>query len=516
MTAKDLKTALLQEAVHGKLVPQIASEGNARDLLEEIRKEKLSHGLDFANAKSGKRKSKKETALAGSNPCDITEDEIPFEIPENWCWCRLSEYLDIRDGTHDSPKFYDNGIPFVTSKNLNDGILDFSTCKYITEEDHKKFSARSFVEDGDILFAMIGSIGNPVIVKKKFDFSFKNMALFKRYTKEKTDTDMKYIFYYLSYIQFELKRIATGGVQSFIGLGTFREMLFPLPPLSEQKRIVAAIEKFMPLIEEYGKKETQLKAINEKIGTLTKKAILQEAVQGKLVPQKAAEGNARDLLEEIRKEKLSHGLDFANAKSGKKKSKKETALAGSNPCDITEEEIPFDIPESWCWCRWGDLSESIQYGYNAPAKETGRIKMVRISDIHENKVFWDSVPYCNISEDEIQTYILKKNDILFARTGGTVGKSFLVQDVPCEAIYAGYLIRTHYNSEKLVPQYLKFFMESNLYWEQLKEGTIATAQPNCNGKTLSKMLIPLPPLAEQKRIVAAIEKMLPLCEKLGE
>ena len=528
MTAKDLKNALLQEAVQGKLVPQIASEGNAWDLLEEIRKEKLSHGLDLRleaslaiNAKSGKRKSKKETALAGSNPCDITEDEIPFEIPENWCWCRLSEYLDIRDGTHDSPKFYDNGIPFVTSKNLNDGILDFSTCKYITEEDHKKFSARSFVEDGDILFAMIGSIGNPVIVKKKFDFSFKNMALFKRYTKEKTD--MKYIFYYLSYIQFELKRIATGGVQSFIGLGTFREMLFPLPPLAEQKRIVAAIEKFMPLIEEYDKKETQLKAINEKIGTLTKKAILQEAVQGKLVPQIASEGNAWDLLEEIRKEKLSHGLDLRleaslaiNAKSGKKKSKKETALAGSNPCDIKEEEIPFEIPENWCWCRWGDLSESIQYGYNAPAKETGRIKMVRISDIHENKVFWDSVPYCDISEDEIQTYILKKNDILFARTGGTVGKSFLVQDVPCEAIYAGYLIRTHYNSEKLVPQYLKFFMESNLYWEQLKEGTIATAQPNCNGKTLSKMLIPLPPLAEQKRIVATIEKMLPLCEKIGE
>ena len=245
------KKAILQEAVQGKLVPQFASEGNARDLLEEIRKEKLSHGLDFANAKSGKRKSKKETALAGSNPCDITEEEILFDIPENWCWCRLSEYLDIRDGTHDSPKFYDNGIPFVTSKNLNDGILDFSTCKYITEEDHKKFSARSFVEDGDILFAMIGSIGNPVIVKKKFDFSFKNMALFKRYTKEKTD--MKYIFYYLSYIQFELKRIATGGVQSFIGLGTFREMLFPLPPLAEQKRIVAAIEKMLPLCENLGK-----------------------------------------------------------------------------------------------------------------------------------------------------------------------------------------------------------------------------------------------------------------------
>jgi len=248
-----------------------------------------------------------------------------------------------------------------------------------------------------------------------------------------------------------------------------------------------------------------------------KNALLQEAVQGKLVPQIASEGNARDLLEEIRKER-GESLPLAPAR----KRSSATPSAGSNAArnarfaPITEDEIPFEIPENWCWCRWGDLSESIQYGYNAPAKETGRIKMVRISDIHENKVFWDSVPYCDISEDEIQTYILKKNDILFARTGGTVGKSFLVQDVPCEAIYAGYLIRTHYNSEKLVPQYLKFFMESNLYWEQLKEGTIATAQPNCNGKTLSKMLIPLPPLAEQKRIVAAIEKFMPLIEEYGK
>ena len=109
MTAKDLKTALLQEAVQGKLVPQIASERNARDLLEEIRKEKLSHGLDLRleaslaiNAKSGKRKSKKETALAGSNPCDITEDEIPFEIPENWCWCRLGDFCDVVTGSLDA------------------------------------------------------------------------------------------------------------------------------------------------------------------------------------------------------------------------------------------------------------------------------------------------------------------------------------------------------------------------------------------------------------------------------
>ena len=495
MTAKDLKNALLQEAVQGRLVPQIASEGNARDLLEEIRKEKLSHGLDFANAKSGKRKSKKETALAGSNPCDIKEEEIPFEIPENWCWCKIED-ITIPIGNKNNQiqskdVLKDGKIPVVSQgQNLIDGYSN-ETEKVIN----------------NIPVIMFGDHTRNV---KYIDFPFVIGADGTRFFKPLLCNEY-YIYYLITFISLKLRNRGYARHYSLL-----KEEWLPLPPLAEQKRIVAAIEKFMPLIEEYGKKETQLKAINEKIGTLTKKAILQEAVQGKLVPQIASEGNARDLLEDIRKEKLSHGLDFANAKSGKRKSKKETALAGSNPCDITEEEIPFDIPESWCWCRWGDLSESIQYGYNAPAKETGRIKMVRISDIHENKVFWDSVPYCNISEDEIQTYILKKNDILFARTGGTVGKSFLVQDVPCEAIYAGYLIRTHYNSEKLVPQYLKFFMESNLYWEQLKEGTIATAQPNCNGKTLSKMLIPLPPLAEQKRIVAAIEKMLPLCEKLGE
>ena len=501
MTAKDLKNALLQEAVQGRLVPQIASEGNARDLLEEIRKEKLSHGLDFANAKSGKRKSKKETALAGSNPCDITEEEIPFDIPESWCWCRLSEYLDIRDGTHNSPKFYDNGIPFVTSKNLNDGILDFSTCKYITEEDHKKFSARSFVEDGDILFAMIGSIGNPVIVKKKFDFSFKNMALFKRYTKEKTD--MKYIFYYLSYIQFELKRIATGGVQSFIGLGTFREMLFPLPPLAEQKRIVAAIEKFMPLIEEYGKKETQLKAINEKIGTLTKKAILQEAVQGKLVPQIASEGNAKDLLEEIKKEKAKL------IKEGK--IKKEKPLP-----EITEEEIPFDIPENWCWCRFGDIFQHNTGKTQNSSVETknGELrKFITTSNLYWNEFDFTKVKEMLFSENELQRCTVTKGDLLICE-GGEYGRA-AIWTYDYDVCFQNHVHRARSIKENSI--YVEFYYYLIFLYKNIGfiEGR-GVGIKSLSTENLHQIIIPLPPLEEQKRIVAAIEKMLPLCEKLGE
>ena len=171
-----------------------------------------------------------------------------------------------------------------------------------------------------------------------------------------------------------------------------------------------------------------------------------------------------------------------------------------------DEEIPFKIPDGWEWERWGNTSQSIQYGYNAPALDYGTIKMVRISDIQENCVLWDNVPYCQIDENDIDTYLLKVNDILFARTGGTVGKSFLVEEVLEKAIYAGYLIRTRYSS-LLNPRYMKSFMASQLYWEQLNNGTIATAQPNCNGKTLAKMLLPIPPAKEQDRIVKTLMQL---------
>ena len=230
-----------------------------------------------------------------------------------------------------------------------------------------------------------------------------------------------------------------------------------------------------------------------------KNSILQLAIQGKLVEQRPEEGTAEELYQQIQQEKQTL------IREGKIKKEKLLPI-------ITEDEKPFDIPESWKWVRWGSLSESIQYGYNAPALDSGRICMVRISDIQKNRVLWETVPHCSIQESEISSYLLRENDILFARTGGTVGKSFLVKDVPVEAIYAGYLIRTRYSS-MLCPEFMKFFMESKLYWDQLHEGTIATAQPNCNGKTLSKMILPLPPLAEQKRIVAKIEELLPLIDR---
>jgi len=294
-------------------------------------------------------------------------------------------------------------------------------------------------------------------------------------------------------------------------------IVFPLPPLSEQTRIVDAVNRLLPYLHSYDKAEQKLTALNTGFPEALKKSILQEAVQGKLVSQDPSDEPAEALLERIRAEKQRL------IKEGKiKKDKHESVifrrdnshyekLDGVERC--IDDELPFEIPESWAWVRWGSIAESIQYGYNAPAKQEGRIRMVRISDIHENTVAWSSVPFCDIEDSDIPTYLLQPNDILFARTGGTVGKSFLVSEVPCESIYAGYLIRTRYSS-LLCPQYLKFFMESPLYWQQLKSGTTATAQPNCNGQTLTKMLLPLPPANEQLRIVENLVRAFAIIDKM--
>ncbi|MDY2616877.1 MAG: restriction endonuclease subunit S [Treponema succinifaciens] len=521
MTAKDLKNALLQEAVQGKLVPQIASEGNARDLLEEIRKEKLSHELDFANAKSGKRKSKKETALAGSNPCDITEYEIPFDIPENWCWCRLGELV-----YNHGQKTPEQEFSYIDIGSIDNEHQRLNKKENIITPDKAPSRARKIVFEGDVIYSTVRPyLHNICIIDKKF--SKEPIASTGFAVMASTEVLFnKYLFYYLLSPIFDNYANATDNAKGVAYPAINDDKLYkgvvPLPPLAEQKRIVAAIEKFMPLIEEYGKKETELKALNEQIGTLTKKAILQEAVQGKLVPQIAAEGNAKDLLEEIRKEKLSHGLDFANAKSGKKKSKKETALAGSNPCDITEEEIPFDIPENWCWCRLGEICNEIKRGKSPKyADKSNFLAFAQKCNVKTGGIDLGLALY--LDENSITRYSetdnLVQGDIVINSTGGgTMGRVGLYEtQVPAgiKGVYPDSHVTVIRSIGNINQHYLYYVLKLNQPVLE-KCGTGSTNQTELKPAVLADFVIPLPPLAEQKRIVDTIEKMLPLCEKLGE
>lgn len=229
-----LRSSILQAAVQGKLVAQNSQDEPASVLLEKIRAEKAEL--------IKQKKIKKEKPLP-----EIMEEEKPFDLPAGWEWVHLNDILDVRDGTHDTPAYVPVGVPLVTSKNLDNGKVSFANIKYISKEDSMAINQRSGVDNGDILFAMIGSIGNPVVVYKEKEFSIKNVALFKN--AYRNFIDINFIYYVLIFEQDNMKKMASGGVQAFVSLTFLRKYVIALPPLAEQKRIVAKVEKMLSLCD---------------------------------------------------------------------------------------------------------------------------------------------------------------------------------------------------------------------------------------------------------------------------
>ncbi|MFO5518593.1 restriction endonuclease subunit S, partial [Klebsiella pneumoniae] len=230
--------------------------------------------------------------------------------------------------------------------------------------------------------------------------------------------------------------------------------------------------------------------------------ILELAVRGKLVPQDPNDEPASELLKRIAAEKAEL------VKQGK--IKKQKPLPG-----ISEEEKPFDLPVGWEWVRLEDVTDNIHYGYTASADVTKKVKLLRITDIQDDKVIWRNVPGCEIKDSDIEQYQLQPNDIVIARTGGTVGKSYLVDDLQYIAVFASYLIRLKY-IKFTNANYTKIFLGSQLYWLQLYNGVTGTGQPNVNGNTLKKMFFPLPPSSEQNKICSRVQTLLNLCDQLEQ
>ena len=449
---------------------------------------------------------------------------MPFDIPDSWEWVRLIDVCEyIQRGK--SPKYSPiKKCPVVAQKCNQWSGFSIEKAQFIEPDSLSSYGPERLLQDNDLMWNStgLGTLGRMAIYKTaanpyELAVADSHVTVIRPL---KQFVLSEYLYYYFANptVQSVIEDQADGTTkQKELATATIKAYLTPIPPLDEQRRILAKLSEVLPVVNSYGAVYDETAAMQEVFPEHLKKSILQEAVQGKLVPQDPSDEPAEALLERIRAEKQRL------IKEGKiKKDKHESVifrrdnshyekLDGVERC--IDDELPFEIPESWVWVRWGAIAESIQYGYNAPAKQEGRIRMVRISDIHENTVAWSSVPFCDIDDSDIPTYLLQANDILFARTGGTVGKSFLVSEVPCESIYAGYLIRTRYSS-LLCPQYLKYFMESPLYWQQLKSGTTATAQPNCNGQTLAKMLLPLPPANEQLRIVDNLARTFTIIEKM--
>ncbi len=537
MKAKDLKNSILQMAVQGKLVPQDPSDEPASVLLERIREER--HEL----IKEGKIKATKggesviyrtsdgshyekriDSKGRESEPVCI-DDEIPFEIPDSWEWARL-----------DSLAFYKKG-PFGSSITKAMFVPESPQAKkvyeqqnaikkdaqlgnyFITEEKYKELKSCE-VLPGDIIVSCAGTIGETYVMPNDMRPGILNQALMRIALYDSRICDY-YLVYFDHAIKNQSARAGKGtALNNIPPLSEFKQYLCPLPPLAEQSRIVAKIDKLMPLVEEYGKLEDEREQLDSELPDRLRKSILQQAVQGKLVPQEPSDEPASVLLERIREErhelikegkikapKGGDGVIYRGSDGGYYEKRIDARGHESEPVCINDE-IPFEIPDSWEWCRLGSISKQIHYGYTHSATSKGNARFLRITDIKDGHVYWENVPYVNIEQKELMKYRLQINDIVIARSG-SVGKAYIAKDLDETSVFASYLIRVVLILPRL-SSYLEAYFDSPFYWEQIAEATQGTGQQNVNAKNLSNLLVPISPLAEQSRIVAKLDELMPL------
>jgi type I restriction enzyme S subunit len=307
-------------------------------------------------------------------------------------------------------------------------------------------------------------------------------------------------FFFAPFMIHQKAAKANGTMIVHIGKEAVCNLLIPLPPLAEQKRIVAKIEELLPLIDRYEKAWSKLEDFNKRFPVDMQKSLLQMAIQGKLVDQRPEEGTGEELYRQIQAEKQRL------VKSGK--IKKEKPLP-----EITEGEKNFDIPECWTWVRVGDVCTNIQYGSSKKSAPTGTVPVLRMGNIQNGRIDYNKLVFTS-DEEEIQKYSLEVDDLLFNRTNSKelVGKVAIYKGEQ-PAIYAGYLVRL--TPVNVFADYLNYVMQSQYYWGYCQSvRSDAIGQSNINAEKLKRFVVPLPPLAEQKRIVAKLEEILPLCERL--
>ena len=491
MTPQELKNSILQLAIQGKLVEQRSEEGTAEELYQKIQKEKQKL------IKEGK--IKKEKPLP-----EITEDEIPFDIPEGWKWVHLNQIASSSLGkTLDKTKNKGEFCPYLCSINVYWSGISLETIKQsrFTEEDKDKYRLKK----GDLLICEGGDVGRSAIWESEIEMYYQNALHRVRFYGDIKPYFFRYLLECFKWIGL-LDEFSKGMTIKHLVQTSLNAMWLPLPPLAEQKRIVAKIEELLPLVDRYEKAWMELEELNKRFPDDLKKSLLQLAIQGKLVEQRHEEGTAEELYQKIQKQKQKL------IKEGK--IKKEKPLP-----EITEEEIPFDIPEGWKWVRLGGIASLVTKGTtprggSVSYKESG-IGFLRA----ENIAGYDRIDKATLKYVDPNTHtgflkrsIIKENDILIT-IAGTLGRTAMVrkEDLPLNANQAVSIIRI-VNPEEMNLLYLIYTLNAGEIQKYLIDQRKITAVPNLTLEIIDNCIIPLPPFAEQKRIVAKIEELLPLCE----
>lgn len=472
MTPQKLKNSILQLAIQGRLVEQRPEEGTAEELYRQIQRENI--GTD------------------SSNP-DISEDEIPFDIPDTWKWVRVCNISVLYNGrAYKQAELLSSGKYPV----LRVGNLFTNNQWYYSDlelEDEK------YCQKGDLIYAWSASFGPHIWKGERVIYHYHIWKIV-----HSLFVFQKYLYYFLLADTESIKQSGHGLAMIHVTKTGTEQRLVPLPPLAEQKRIVAKIEELLPYIDRYEKAWSRLEDLNKRFPTDMQKSILQLAIQGKLVPQRPEEGTGEALYQQIQAEKQSL------IRSGKLK--KEKPLP-----EITDEEIPFEIPESWMWARIGDLfnvgtgmtplkSESRFYANGTIPWVNSALTRQRYIDNVDTRITEYALANTSLTVYPPHTII-----VAMYGQGKTRGQTSELL-VPATVNQACAALGNYLENQDFI-NYVYYYYKYN--YEILRKKAEGTSQPNLNLQKIKDMIIPLPPLAEQKRIVAKLEELLPLCERLS-
>lgn len=503
MTPQELKNSILQLAIQGRLVEQRPEEGTAEELYRKIQEEKQRL------IKEGK--IKKEKPLP-----EIAEDEVPFEIPESWVWCRLNDIVikAIKRGKSPTYTAKSSILVFAQKCNTKSGYIDLSLAQCLDEKKLDKYPEEEFMVDNDII---LNSTGNGTLGRVGIYHNSDNPDGYPvvpdshvTIIRANNLVSTEFVFYSLKYYQPYMEKLGFGSTnQTELSAGVVKTLLFPLPPLAEQKRIAAKIEELLPYIERYEQAWNRLEDFNKRFPIDMQKSLLQWAIQGKLVEQRPEEGTAEELYRKIQEEKQRL------IKAGKLK--KTKALP-----PITEKEIPAEFPDKWKICYMDDIAfvtklAGFEYTKNvAPNLATNGIPLFKGKNVQNGKLvlkFESFIPEM-VSNALPRSQILKK--CLLTPYVGTIG-NIAIFDGSFKAhlgANVGKIELLNGKQEYIMEEYVLYYLRSNIGYEELTKYKKATAQESISIDAIRNVIIAIPPLAEQKRIVAKLEELLPLCERL--
>lgn len=493
--AEDLRQAVLQAALQGKLTEQLETDSNVDEMLENIQSEK--------EKLIAEKKIKKEKPLP-----DIQEEDIPFDIPDNWRWAKIGKLVEIKNGF--TPKRTDESlwnpkeIPWFTVEDIHEqGIIIHQTAQAISKKALGKSINRLIPPHTVLLCCTSATIGRYAMTEIELTTNqqWNGLVIGEecRYV-----ICSEYILVWVSSLKEKMSEIAKSTTFPFLSVDKLANFIIPLPPIEEQQRIVDKINEIMPKIDEYEKIEKELEALKKEFPNNMKDALLQAAMQGKLTEQLESDSSVISIIEQCEKNKEEA------IKEGKYKKEK---FRGA----LCEEEYPFDIPDNWKWLYISDMS-LFQEGPGILAVDfrTQGVPLIRIAGMQEDVVKLDGCNYLDpqMVEDKWKHFKLDLGDIVIS-TSASMDKIAEVTEETVGAIpYTGLIrFKMFGNINK---EYFQYFIKSSFYATQINEqksgGTIKHYGPT----HLKKMLIPIPPIEAQQRIVERLDALLPLCEDLKE